>query len=467
MDMKLFNTMTRQTEPVDPVAPGKLGVYCCGPTVYNFAHIGNMRTYVFEDALRRALEMAGYKVKHVMNITDVGHLTSDADEGEDKMIVAMKREGKTAHDIAAFYTDAFFRHAQALNIKRPHVTCKATEHIGEMIGLVKRLEENGLAYVAGGNVYFDVKAFPRYGEMAGLDLEKQRAGARIDVDKNKRSPFDFALWFTQSKFENQEMIWDSPWGKGYPGWHVECSAMSMKYLGEQFDIHCGGIDHIPVHHTNEIAQSEGASGKSPWVRLWMHGEWLVTDKAKMSKSAGGFTTVDTLIEKGYDPLAFRYLCLQAHYRQQLAFSFDALDGAANSLDRLRRSMMALREESGGKATPPADDHSRLVEFQGFLADDLNLPRALAVLWNVLNKDEAPAAEKLGLLYRFDEVLGLGLQDYEPSAEEVPTEILEMVEQRQAARKAKDFAEADRLRDAVLDAGYDIKDTADGPVVTRK
>jgi len=467
MKMHLFNTMTRQIEPLDTVEPGKVGMYCCGPTVYNFAHIGNMRTYVFEDALRRALEMAGLKVKHVMNITDVGHLTSDADEGEDKMILAMRREGKTAHDIAAFYADAFFRHADALRIKRPHVACKATDHIGEMIALVSRLEAKGLAYVAGGNVYFDVRAWPPYGKMAGLDLDSLRSGARIDVDANKRSPQDFALWFTRSKFENQEMIWDSPWGRGYPGWHVECSAMSMKYLGEQFDIHCGGIDHIPVHHTNEIAQSEGASGKSPWVRYWLHGEWLVTDKEKMSKSAGGFITVDTLVEKNYDPLAFRYLCLQAHYRQQLAFSYEALDGAANALGRLRRSMMALRDECGGKADAPPADHPRLVEFQNFLADDLNVPRALSVLWNVLNKDDAPAAEKLGLLYRFDEVLGLGLAEYEPPTEEAPAEILEMVEQRQVARKARNFAEADRLRDAVLAAGYEIKDTAAGPVVAKK
>lgn len=465
MDASLFNTMSRRVEALEPIEAGKVGLYCCGPTVYNFAHIGNLRTYIFEDVLRRALEMAGLDVKHVMNITDVGHLTSDADEGEDKMIVAMRREGKTAHDIAEFYTDAFFKHAAALNIVRPHIECKATEHVGVMIGLIKRLEAAGLAYVAGGNVYYDITKFPDYGRLGGQNLDDLKSGARIEVDQAKRGPHDFALWFTQSKFDNQEMTWDSPWGRGYPGWHIECSAMSMKYLGDQFDIHCGGIDHVPVHHANEIAQSEGATGKAPWVKHWMHGEFLVTDEAKMSKSSGEFTTVDTLIEKGYDPLAYRYLCLGAHYRQQLGFSYEALDGAANSLDSLRSSVLALKAEAAGSVGEIADDSARLLEFQSHVAADLNMPRALAVAWGVL-KDDASAADKLALLYEFDKVLGLGLEALQPEQVDVPDDVAALVEQRSTARANKDWAESDRLRDEIAALGYAVKDTAGGAEVTR-
>ena len=460
----IYNTLTRRKDIFEPLEPGKVGLYCCGPTVYNFAHIGNMRTYVFEDLLRRALEMLGYRVKHVMNVTDVGHLTSDADEGEDKMIVAMRREGKSARDIAQFYTDAFFRYADLLNIKRPHVTCKATEHIADMIALIQRLEERGFAYRASGNVYFDVRALKDYGKLTGQDLDEMQTGARIEVDAAKRNPHDFALWFTRSKFENQEMTWESPWGRGYPGWHIECSAMSMKYLGEQFDMHCGAIDHIAIHHTNEIAQSEGATGKKPWVRVWLHGEWLVTDKEKMSKSKGGFTTVDTLVENGYDPLAFRYLCLGAHYRQQLAFSYEALDAAAAGLDRLRRQIAALRDAFEPHPLPA--DHPRLKEFTTSLADDLNVPRALATAWTVLRDDSLPGAEKLALIYEFDNVLGLGLKEYSPARDEIPEDVMDLVRKRGDARSAKNWAEADRLRSEIAARGYIIKDTAGGPVVTK-
>ena len=468
MRVRLFNTMHRTVEPLETVSPGEVKMYCCGPTVYNFAHIGNMRTYVFEDLLRRALELAGYRVRHVMNITDVGHLTSDADEGEDKMMVAMRREGRTATQIADFYTDAFWRHADALHIHRPEVACRATEHIGDMIALIQRLEERGLVYQAGGNVYFSIDAFPAYGRLAGLDLEKLRAGARIDVDANKRNPLDFVLWFTKSKFENQEMVWESPWGVGYPGWHIECSAMSIRYLGDQFDIHCGGIDHVAVHHTNEIAQSEGATGKSPWVRLWMHGEFLVADAAKMSKSSGEFTTVDTLVEKGYDPLAYRYLCLNSHYRNPLTFSYEALDGAANGLESLRKTIRALK---AAVAEPPAVDenHPRAQEFFGHLFDDLNVPRALATLWTML-KDDLPAGEKLALALWFDQALGLGLAALEaPEArvETIPAEVLALVEQRADARKGRDFALADQCRDRIQALGYDIRDTPEGAVVTAR
>jgi len=479
MSVHLFNTLSRRVELLEPLHPGQVGLYCCGPTVYNFAHIGNLRTYLFEDLLRRTLEMAGLNVRHVMNITDVGHLTSDADAGEDKMIVAMRREGKTARDIADFYTQAFFRHADALNILRPHVVCKATDHIGDMIALIQRLEANGFAYQAGGNVYYDISRLPRYGVLTGQSLDDLQAGARIEVDANKRNPHDFALWFTRSKFENQEMTWDSPWGRGYPGWHIECSAMSIKYLGEQFDIHCGGIDHIAVHHTNEIAQSEGATGKSPWVKIWMHGEFLLADKEKMAKSAGGFLTVDTLIEKGYDPLAYRYLCLGAHYRQQLGFSFEALDSAAAGLDRLRRAVFALKQEAGGAFKPGAlsdpsnrsdrsdrSDNPWLSEFRSHLFDDLNAPRALAVVWAVM-KDDLPSPQKLALIHEFDKALGLGLETWTPPKEVIPQEILRLAEARAAARKAKNFAESDRLRDVIAAQGYDVKDTASGPEITKR
>ncbi len=465
MTIALYNTMSRKIEPLETIQPGRVGMYCCGPTVYNFAHIGNMRTYIFEDILRRSLEAAGYAVLHVMNITDVGHLTSDADEGEDKMILAMRREGKTAHDIADFYTDAFMRHAQALNILRPHECPRATDHIGDMIDMIRRLEEKGLAYSAGGNVYYDIARFTDYGKLAGTDRESLRAGARIEVDRNKRSPHDFALWFTQSKFEDQEMTWESPWGRGYPGWHIECSAMSMCYLGEQFDIHCGGIDHVPVHHTNEIAQSEGATGQSPWVKTWLHGEFLVTDSAKMSKSSGEFTTIDTLIERGYDPLAYRYLCLGGHYRQQLGFSYEALDGAANGLESLRRIVLNLKQKAGAP-TAPAADHPRLREFQGHLADDLNMPRALATVWTTL-KEPIPDSEKLGLVYAFDAIMGLDLDALEEKerAGEVPSEVMERVAKRAEARNARDWAEADRLRDEIAALGYTVKDTPDGAQVS--
>ncbi|OPZ20869.1 MAG: Cysteine--tRNA ligase [candidate division BRC1 bacterium ADurb.BinA364] len=463
MNPSFYNTLTRKIEPFEPLASGKAGMYCCGPTVYNFAHIGNLRTYVFEDILRRTLEMAGYKVKHVMNITDVGHLTGDDDEGEDKMLVAMRREGKSAREIADFYAEAFLGDCAKLNIRRPHVICRATEHIGDMIDWIRRLEESGLAYAADGNVYFSIDGFPAYGRLAGQNLEDLQAGARIAVDSAKRNPLDFALWFTNSKFENQEMTWESPWGRGYPGWHIECSAMSVKYLGEQFDIHCGGVEHIPVHHTNEIAQTEAATGRSPWVRYWIHAEWLMWGKEKMSKSLGNYAILATLEEKGYDPLAFRYLCLGASYRQKLGFTYEALDAAATALERLRRAVAALRE--AGRPSLIAADHPRLAEFQEALCDDLNVSRALSVVWAVL-KSEAPEAEQLGLLYEFDKVLGLGLKDYAPKQETAPGEVLALVSRRADARRARDFAEADRLRDAIQALGWAVKDTPEGAEVSR-
>jgi cysteinyl-tRNA synthetase len=324
--LKLFNTMGRKVVPFEPLESGKVRLYCCGPTVYNYAHIGNLRAYCFEDVLRRTLEYLGFSVNHVMNITDVGHLTGDGDAGEDRMTKSARETGKTPWEIAEFYTEAFFADMARLNIMTPGTVCKATGHIPEMIALIQRIEANGFTYVAGGNLYFDISKFPNYGKLALLSLDDLQAGSRIEVDKNKKNPHDFVLWFTKSKFEHQAMLWDSPWGRGYPGWHIECSAMSMKYLGESIDIHCGGIDHISVHHTNEIAQSEAATGK-PWVNFWLHNEFLVLEREKMSKSLGNFITLATLAEKGFAPLDYRYFCLGAHYRSQLKFSDDGLVSA--------------------------------------------------------------------------------------------------------------------------------------------
>jgi cysteinyl-tRNA synthetase len=457
--MRFYNTLTRTVESFTPLNPEEVRIYCCGPTVYNYQHIGNLRTYIFEDTLVRALRYKGYKVRHVMNITDVGHLVSDADEGEDKMLVAAKREGKRSEDLAKFYTDIFLEHCKWLNISRPDVICKATDHIPEMIEMIRTLESKGYAYITGGNVYFDVAKFPNYGELARLNLDDLQAGARIEVDENKRSPYDFVLWFTKSKFENQELQWDSPWGRGYPGWHIECSAMARRYLGDEFDIHCGGIDHIPVHHTNEIAQSCGATGCAP-ARFWMHGNFLVVGTDKMSKSTGEFLTLDLLKDRGFDPLAFRLLCFSSSYRSELTWSWEALEGAANSLKRIRNQVGLIKEKSteiDRTISAPALEHKR--EFDEAISEDLSLPRAIAVLHKVLSAFDLEAGEKLSLLDHFDQVLGLSL--LEERAEEIPAEAAELAARRAQARKDKNFGEADRLRDELLALGFIIEDTKDG------
>src|SRR5574344_1158294 len=348
MSLKLYNTMGRKLEEFKPITEGFCGFYGCGPTVYNYAHIGNLRAYFFLDILDRTLEYLGYSKKHVMNITDIGHLSGDNDDGEDKMLKTANEKHQSVLEIAKFYTDAFFSDIDKLNIKRPDVVCKATEHVNEMIELIKKIEANGHTYMSGGNLYYDVTTYPDYGKLACLNLNDLKAGARIEVDSNKKNPCDFVLWFTKSKYENQAMMWDSPWGRGYPGWHVECSAMSMKYLGEHFDIHCGGIDAIPVHHTNEIAQSEAATGKT-WVNYWCHGEFLLNDKGKMSKSSGEFLTLPVLVSHGYDALDYRYFCLTGHYRTQLKFSYEALDHARSARERL----VAAVSEMKAKTEPSA------------------------------------------------------------------------------------------------------------------
>ena len=469
MNLSLHNTMTRTIEPFEPVEEPVVRMYCCGPTVYNFAHIGNLRTYVFEDVLRRTLEYAGFDVKHVMNVTDVGHLTDDADEGEDKMLKSSKETGRDVYTIARMYTDAFFQDTDALHILRPHVACRATDHIQDMISLIKRLEAKGHTYVSGGNVYFSIDTFPRYGELARLNLEELMSGARIHVDENKRNPKDFALWFTNSKFENQVMVWDSPWGTGYPGWHIECSAMSMKYLGESFDIHCGGIDHIPVHHTNEIAQSEAATGKR-WVKYWIHGEFLINETGKMSKSKGEFLTLTVLQDKGYDPMDYRYFCLGGHYRSQLVFSWQSMDAAKNARRNLVRQVQSLKREVARCATTlsaAAKEYLRV--FAEHLGYDLNAPRGLADMWNLIKDGSVPADEKLACLYDMDRILGLGLEGIEvdeEGSESIPEDIQALVDERIEAKRNKNYHRADELRAIVEKAGYKLKDTPDGTLVTK-
>ena len=467
MALQFFNSYTRTLEEFIPLKDKTVSFYACGPTVYNYAHIGNLRAYVFEDVLRRTLEYLGYSVEHVMNITDVGHLTDDGDEGEDKMVKRSRESGRSVWDIAQFYTDAFFQDTDRLNIRRPSVACAATEHVDDMIALIRRLEEKGFTYTAGGNVYFDTSKFTDYGRMALLDRQEQQAGARVDVDENKRHPRDFVLWFTQSKYENHIMLWDSPWGRGYPGWHIECSAMSMKYLGEQFDIHCGGIDHIPVHHTNEIAQSEAATGKQ-WVRYWLHNEFLLMDSGKMSKSKGGFLTLQSLIDEGYDSLDYRYFLLGAHYRTQLRFSFDNLKSARSARISL---VERIRELLGSGAA--AGDVSALSErgmayreaFRSDLEADLNTPRALATVWTLMKDKELAGEEALTLLYDFDQVLGLRLCEVKAPGEYVlSAEEKSLLEERNTARKEKNFARADEIRDYFSSKGLVLKDTSEGTVV---
>lgn len=474
MTVRVFNTLTRAVETLEPLSPPQVGIYCCGPTVYNYQHIGNLRTYIFEDVLVRVLRYAGYQVRHVMNITDVGHLVSDADEGEDKMLVAAKREGKSSQQIAQFYTGVFFEHCSWLNIQRPDVICKATEHVGQMIALIERMIARGYAYESGGNVYCDVSKYPDYGKLAQLNLRDLKAGARIEVDSQKKNPLDFALWFTNSKFENQELQWDSPWGRGYPGWHIECSAMSMKYLGEQFDIHCGGIDHIPVHHTNEIAQAEGATGKMP-ARYWLHGGFLVvpstTGAQKMAKSSGEFLTLDLLKERGFDPISYRLFCLGGTYRNELFWSWQALDGAANQLRNLRSAVYDLRtatteEELTTKEQLSAKGKEALLAFEEQIFNDLALPRALSVVHALLSDKMVAAAEKLYLLEAFDTVLGLGIKEWEEEKVDIPAAIEALAKERAAARGRRDFQEADRLRKEIAALGFSVEDSKDGYTIKK-
>jgi cysteinyl-tRNA synthetase len=462
--MKLYNTPERRVVDFVPLVPGTVSMYCCGPTVYNYAHVGNLRAYLFEDTLRRTLAQAGFDVRHVMNVTDVGHLTGDGDEGEDKMVKGAREQHRTVWDIAKFFTDAFFNDTSRLGILRPTIVSVATEHIPQMIALIGQLEEKGFTYQAGGNVYFDTAKFPEYGKMALLDRQQAPSISRVDLDAGKKNARDFVLWFTQSKFGEQAMTWDSPWGRGYPGWHIECSAMGIEHLGERFDIHCGGIDHIPVHHTNEIAQSEAALGHK-WVNYWLHNEFLLLSKEKMSKSSGEFLTLQVLIDKGYDALDYRFFCFGAHYRSPLTFTWEALDAARNARRNLNAAVLEWKA-AGLAVAPGAASKSHLDAWTEALENDLSTPQALAALWALVKDNAVPVAEKLGAVYRMDAVLGLGLEALAPETVAVPAEVAQLAEARAEARLAKDWKRSDEIRDALKTAGWAVEDTAAGPILKK-
>jgi cysteinyl-tRNA synthetase len=456
MAICLYDTYTRSLRLFEPLHK-EVGLYTCGPTVYDYAHIGNLRTYIFTDLLRRTLEYNGYAVKHVMNITDVGHLISDADTGEDKMEKGARRTGKTAWEIAEFYTQSFREDLEQLNILNPHIWCKATDHIAEQIEFIQCIEAKGFTYRTNDGIYFDTSRLSDYGYLARLDVEGLQAGARIEIGE-KLHATDFALWKFSPPGHKRQMEWDSPWGIGFPGWHIECSAMSEKYLGPFFDIHCGGEDHISVHHPNEIAQTEACYG-TRLANFWMHGYFLQFDEAKMSKSAGGFLRLQTLIEQGYDPLAYRFFCLNAHYRAKLNFAMEGMDNAVKSLGRLRAQVYEW-----GK--PGNIDEGYADQFTAQINDDLNMPRALAVTWEVAHSSLPDSTKKATLLH-FDRVLGLRLAEWEPSQETIPDEIMSLLQLRQQARAEKRWADADALRRQVSDSGYDIEDTPQGARVKRR
>ena len=460
--MKLYNTLTRKKEEFAPLDGKTVRMYSCGPTVYNFAHIGNMRTYIFMDILRRTLRYEGYKVKGVMNITDVGHLLSDADEGEDKMEKAAKEQRKSPYEIADFYTKVFFDDLKKLNIGKPELTPKATEHIREMLDFVYTLCEKGYGYETSDGIYFDISKFPAYGQLSGINLEDQKAGARVEVNDEKRSPFDFAIWKKAPK--EHIMQWDSRWGKGYPGWHIECSAMSKKYLGEVFDIHTGGVDHIPIHHENEIAQSYGDSGKNP-AKFWMHGEFMLVNNGKMSKKLGNTYLVSQLEEMGYSPMCFRYFCLNTHYRKKLNFTFEGMDGAKTAYARLCALVAKHREGENDVSDEKLAAYRK--EFEEDVTDDLNVPGAMGVLWTMLKE---PASRKIyELALEMDKVFGLKLDEAkaEEVKEEFPAEITAIAHERAAARAAKDWGKSDELRAKLDELGYAVKDTKEGYTLTRK
>jgi cysteinyl-tRNA synthetase len=454
--IRLYSSLSRKLEPLEPVAPGRVGIYTCGPTVYRYAHIGNLRSFLFADVLRRALEYLGYEVRHVKNITDVGHMRDDTfDTGEDRIELAAETEGKTPAEIADFYTDAWLADEAAINILRAHVLPKATEHIEEMIDLTQRLLDRGLAYEVDGTIYFDVSAFPGYGALSGQRLDELRAGHRVEVEADKRDPEDFALW--KRAGANRLMRWPSPWGDGFPGWHIECSAMSLKHLGERFDIHTGGIDNKFPHHEDEIAQSEGALGH-PVVSIWMHGEFLTLGEVKMAKSAGNIVRVTDLP----DPLDFRYLALTAHYRSKLDFTDASLHAAASGLARLRRAAAPEADGDGAPldldAEPLAGYRARFVEA---IADDLAMPRALAVAHEVEKAADLTGTQRRALLLDFDRVLGLGLGAPVAEGGPLPAGAQDLLDRRSAAREARDFATADALRDELAAMGVEVRDTPAG------
>ncbi len=470
--MKIYNSLTRTKEEFVPNEAGKVAMYTCGPTVYHYAHIGNLRSYIMEDVLEKYLRFDGYDVKRVMNITDVGHLTSDGDTGDDKMLKGAKREHKTVMEIAKFYTDAFFDDCKKLNIKTPDVVAPATSCIDDFIKVISALIEKGYAYEAGGNIYFDTSKLKQYYVFNDFKEEDLAVGVRegVEEDTNKRNKADFVLWFTKSKFDDQELKWDSPWGVGYPGWHIECSCISMKNLGEYLDIHCGGIDNAFPHHTNEIAQSEAYLGHK-WCNYWFHVHHLNTNSGKMSKSSGEFLTVSLLEEKGYDPIVYRFFCLQSHYRKSLVFSYENLDNAAVAYNKMTARIAAAVKDTSGEIDKAAYD-KLMGSFKDALDNDLNTALAITAVYDVLSAD-TNGKTKAALISEFDKVLSLNLiknaekLNAEPETEELPQEILDLAEQRKAARKEKNFALADELRDKITALGYVVEETRQGTKIYKK
>jgi len=465
MPLYLYNSLTRKKEEFKPIKHPNVGLYTCGPTVYDYDHIGHAWTYTTADLMRRALEFNGYKIRHVMNITDVGHLTSDGDTGEDKLEKGARREGKTTWEIAKYYTDIFLRHRDELNLLKPHVICKATDHIPEMIALIKKLEEKGATYNISDGVYFDISKFPAYGKLSGNTLEDLKAGARIEINPEKKNPADFALWKFSPAGSKRQMEWDSPWSppgdqgevKGFPGWHIECSAMSMKYLGESFDVHSGGEDNKFPHHECEIAQSETATGKT-FVNYWFHTRFLMVDGVKMSKSLKNFYTLEDLAKKGFSPLAMRYLCLTAHYRNNLNFTWKSLEAAQTALNNLYDAVGQMGAPKIGCA-----EFER--QFAEAINDDINTPKALAVVWELVKSHYPDSAKKQSLL-KMDEVLGLGLDKIKKKKVIIPQGIKGLAKEREKARLEKNWELADELRGKIEKAGFAVEDT-DGKTKVKK
>ena len=469
MKLTFYNTLTRKKEEFHSIDENRVRMYSCGPTVYSYAHIGNFRTYIFMDTLRRVLKYNGYELKHVMNITDVGHLESDADEGEDKMEKAARKEKKDPYEIANFYTKIFLKDMEKLNIDKPEIITKATENISQMIDYVKEIIKNGYAYETSKGIYFDISKLDKYPVLSNRKLDDQIAGARVDVDPEKKNPYDFALWIKAP--ENHIMKWESPWGLSYPGWHLECSTMGRRFLGEEFDIHTGGVDHIPTHHENEIAQSKGATGKIP-AHVWMHCEYLQVDGGKMSKSLGNTYTISQLQEKGISPLAFKLFCFTAHYRNKLNFTFEGAHGAQKALERLYDSYI---KNANGVDDVDEDIIKEYEErFLAYINDDMNMPGAMSVVWEIA-RNVKKSIKFADLLLKFDKVLGLDMKNAEnyllefkhEESEELPEEIKALVEERKQARAEKNWAKSDEIRDRIISLGYSIKDTKDGIIVKKE
>lgn len=459
--LKLYNTLTRKKEEFVPIKKGTVKMYSCGPTVYNYAHIGNMRAYIFMDTLRKVLKYNGYKVKHVMNITDVGHLVSDADEGEDKMAKTARIENRSVYEIAKEYTDAFMKDIKALNIDTPEHIAKATEHIREMEIYVNDIVKNGYAYETSKGVYFDTSKLPNYGKMlSNNNIDDLKAGARVEVDTEKRNPQDFALWIKAPK--EHIMKWNSKWGLCYPGWHIECSAMSRKYLGDKFDIHTGGVDHIPIHHENEIAQSIGATGHN-LANYWMHVEFLLIDGGKMSKSLGNVYTLNDLKAKGIDALSYRYFTYSSHYRNKLNFTWDAIKSAKNSLNKLR-DMIALHKDVNKKIDKNIISKYE-EQFLDAINDDMNMPVAISIVWEIA-KEKEKSNDFYELIKKFDSVLSLDLDKNDKEDINIPEDIKLILNERKDARENKDFAKSDELRDKLKELGYIVKDTKDGQIIEK-